>query len=368
MSLHLAIVGSGQLARMMALDGLPMGIRFSFLAEEAGDTRCVENLGIVVVRDPADDAARLYQKLGDPDVITVEKEHVDIELMRAFAQHCPVHPNPDALEKFKNRLNEKRFLQSLDIPLAPFLSVSTAEDVDQAVATLAHPVFLKSQEQGYDGYNQWKLTAENAAEIKQELEFPGNWVAESFIPFEREVSFLAARARNGDVTSYPPVQNIHRNGTLLRSIAPALDLSADQLRLAGDYLQRMFQAVDYVGMICMECFVHEGRILVNEIAPRVHNSGHWTSQGASTSQFENHVRAVLGLPAGCSEIHGVSGMLNLLGTTLNAQEAVDRHTSLTLYNKITRPRRKLGHVTVNHPDRQTVSARMDALQKWVYGD
>ncbi len=366
MSLKLGIIGSGQLARMMALDSLQMGVQFSFLAEPKEDTRCVQNLGTVVVRDADHDAAALYLDLGHPDVITVEKEHVDISLMRGLAEHCPVHPNPNALEKFKNRLNEKQFLQSLNIPLAPFHSVKNKYDFDLAVAKLNKPVFLKSEENGYDGYNQWKVTDANAEEVRTELPFPGDWVAESFIPFEREVSFLAVRSSNGNINYYPPVENVHRNGTLLTSTAPALDISAEQLALARKYLNDIFLAVDYVGVICMECFDWDGKILVNEIAPRVHNSGHWTTQGAATSQFENHVRAVLNLTAGSTEINGVSGMLNLLGVTLTAQQVLDADTSLILYDKITRPRRKLGHVTVNHPQRSVIKARLAALQKQVY--
>ncbi len=368
MSLHLAIIGSGQLARMMALDGIPMGLSFSFLAETTEDTRCVDNLGPIVIRQPNDTADSLYDALGRPDVITVEKEHVDIDLMRGFQKHCTVHPNPNALEHFKNRLSEKRFLQAQNIPIAPFHSIKSEDDLREAAAELNKPIFLKSEEEGYDGYNQWKVTEDNLEEVIAQLEFPGQWVAESFIPFEREISFIAARASDGKVSFYPVAQNDHHHGTLLTSLIPAPDLAQDQEEAAHQYIRSIFDATDYVGVICMECFVWQGKVLVNEIAPRVHNSGHWTSHGADTSQFENHVRAVLDLPLGSTANHGISGMLNLLGATLTAAESVDENTYLTLYGKTTKPRRKLGHITVNHPDQDLVIARVNELKQKVYGD
>lgn len=363
---HVAIVGSGQLARMMALDGIPMGMRFSFMAEEKEDTRCVDALGDIVVRRDDMSAEELYKALGEPNVITVEKEHVDVDLLKALESFCPVHPNPNALEKFKNRRVEKLFLQSLNIPIAPFEAVQTREDVEAALAKLNKPVFLKTEEEGYDGYNQYKITDENQDQVLGEITYPGQWVAESFVPFQREVSFLAARSNKGDIVYYPPVENYHSHGTLLTSVAPAPGMSDEQITTGRKYISDILNTLDYVGLICMECFLWDEKILVNEIAPRVHNSGHWTSKGALTSQFENHVRAVAGLPLGATQTHGMSGMLNLLGVTLNADQASDAHAFLTLYGKTVRPRRKLGHVTVNYGSYDKVRARLAELEKLAY--
>jgi len=368
MTHHIAIVGSGQLARMIALDGIPLGISFSFLAEPGDDTRCVQGLGDVVERTAEHSAAELFEKLGKPEVVTVEKEHVDIELLSDFSALCAVHPNPNALAKFKNRLQEKQFLQQQGIPLAPFMEVSNKEQLLSAIEQLSKPIFLKSQEQGYDGYNQYRITDDNAEEILNTITFPSAWVAESFVPFEREISFIAARSPNQEVAIYPAVENYHKNGVLLTSLAPAPNVHPDQLAMAKQYIAKIMDSLDYVGLMCMECFVEDGKILVNEIAPRVHNSGHWTSRGAKTSQFENHIRAILSLPLGATECNGISGMLNLLGATLMPDEALDNHTFLTLYNKTVRPRRKLGHITINHDEQSVVLERLKVLEQMVYNE
>jgi len=367
MSVSVAIIGSGQLARMMALDGIPMGLSFSFLAESGEDTRCVDSLGPVVLRDATDSAETLFQKLGSPKVVTVEKEHVDVPMLKGLAAHCPVHPNPEALTQFKNRRVEKEFLQSLNIPIAPFKAIGSAQDARDALAALNQPIFLKSEEEGYDGYNQHRLTDQTAEQVIAELSFPSHWVAEAFIPFEREVSFLAARSTTGEIIFYPAVENYHRNGTLLTSIAPAPELSDAQRDLGRQYLGDILKALDYVGLICMECFVHGDELLVNEIAPRVHNSGHWTSKGALTSQFENHVRAVSGLPLGSTQTHGLSGMLNLLGVAPTVDQVSDESTFLTLYGKTVRAKRKLGHVTIKDHDYAAIRSRLAILKQSVYG-
>ncbi len=367
MSHRVAIIGGGQLAQMMAQDGIPMGISFSFLVEHGEDSRCVENLGDIVIRQNGQSASDLYQALGEPTVVTVEKEHVDIPLLREIEKLCPVHPNPNALEKFKNRFTEKEFLRSLDIPLADYRRVTNKEELAAAIQQLQKPIFLKSEEQGYDGYNQYKITDDNAEEVLNTIDFPSYWVAESFVAFQREVSFLAARTAQNNIKVYPAVENYHHNGTLLTSLAPAPEISDEQFRSAENTLKKMMVELDYVGLMCMECFVVDDNILINEIAPRVHNSGHWTSKGALTSQFENHIRAVCQLPLGGTTTFGISGMLNLLGVTLTAEEASDAHSFLTLYGKTTRPRRKLGHVTVNHTNYDDVITRLKTLENLAYG-
>lgn len=366
MSVRITMVGSGQLAQMMALAGIPMGYEFSFLVAPGEDTRCVDNLGQIVVLEDNESPQSLFARLGEPDVITVEKEHVDIELLTNLNKFCPVHPNPNALEKFKNRRDEKLFLQSLNIPIAPFYSVHDEGQLKNAIATLDKPIFLKSEEEGYDGYNQYKITDDNAEEVRNKLSFPSHWVAESFIPFQREISFLAARSKSGDIVFYPPVENAHHNGTLITSLAPAPNVSEEQVSTGQTYLKNIVNTLDYVGLICMECFVCDGKILVNEIAPRVHNSGHWSAKGALTSQFENHIRAVTGLPLGSTKLIGISGMLNLLGVTLSAEQASAESTFLTLYGKTVRPRRKLGHVTINGDDYNDIKSQLESLRKLAY--
>ena len=366
MSAHIAIIGSGQLARMMALDGIPMGLRFSFMAEEKEDIVCVDQLGPVIRRSDDMSPEALYHALGKPDVITVEKEHVDVPLLSALQAFCTVHPNPKALEKFKNRHAEKRFLQSLAIPIAPYKPVRTEADLLAALDALAAPVFLKTEEEGYDGYNQYKISDDNRDHVLAEIRYPGKWVAEQGIPFEREVSFIAARATNGDIVYYPPAENNHQQGTLLTSLIPAPNLPEAIVAQGQKYLCAMLTELNYVGVMCVECFVWGDQLLVNEIAPRVHNSGHWTSKGALTSQFENHVRAVAGLALGGTDARGVCGMLNLLGVTLDAEHACNAGSFLTLYGKSVRPRRKLGHVTVVADSYDVVAKRLEVLRVQAY--
>lgn len=365
MNKHVAIVGSGQLARMMALDGIPMGLTFSFVAESSEDTVCVQGLGKIVIRGQQT-PKELFEALGKPDVITVEKEHVDTQLLTELETFCRVAPHPRALEKFKNRNTEKQFFQSVGVPIANFRCVENKAALIDAIETLEKPVFLKSQEEGYDGYNQYKVTAENKAKIIEEIVFPSRWVAESFVNFEREVSFLAARGTKGEIVFYSAVENYHRNGTLLRSLAPAPNLPKSMLEQGKKHLSHILSSLDYVGLICMECFVVEDQLIVNEIAPRVHNSGHWTSKGSLTSQFENHIRAVCELPLGSTYTSVNSGMLNLLGTTVTADQVSSSNTFLTLYGKKTKPKRKLGHITVIHKNTSDIKASLNLLEDIAY--
>lgn len=362
--MRVAIVGCGQLARMLALDGIPMGMQFSFLVEANEDPRCVHGLGEVVVATV--DAGELYRQLGNPDVITVEKEQVDITLLESLQHYCTVSPNPGALSIFKNRLKEKQFLQSVGIPIAPFYTVESVEDLHRAIDQLQQPIFLKSVELGYDGYHQYQITNDNAKQVVESVTFPSHWVAEAGIAFDREVSFIAARDHNGNIVYYPAVENKHKNGTLLHSLAPAPNVSTQLESTGRDYLRNLLESTNYVGIMCVECFVKGEQLLVNEIAPRVHNSGHWTSKGAMTSQFENHLRAVTGLPLGSTQTYAISGMLNLLGCTLTVDQIGDQKSFVTLYGKTLKPGRKLGHVIVQGDSHQDVTTRLNQIEALAY--
>lgn len=365
MSLHIAIVGSGQLAQMMAQSGKPMGFTFSFLADPNDDITCVDGLGNTVIRTDQSPSV-LFEELNKPDIVTVEKEHVDIDLLNALSALTTVSPNTRALEAFKNRHSEKSFLRSLGIPIANYAVVTDKPSLEKAIETLQKPIFLKTQEEGYDGYNQFKVTDENAATIQSEIQFPGAWVAESFINFEREVSFLAARNTHGKIQFYPCVENEHHNGTLIKSIAPAPALPDALNALGQQYLTQICETLDYVGLICMECFLINGELVVNEIAPRVHNSGHWTLKGTAASQFENHIRAISGLPLGCTKQPKPCGMLNLLGVTVTAAQVTQPNIFLTLYGKAVKPRRKLGHINIVCETVADVKSTLNTLHNQAY--
>lgn len=362
--MRIAIAGCGQLARMMALAGLPLGLKFSFIADggEQTDTRCVDGLGIIAPWQPGQPGQPLYEQLGQPDVVTVEKEQVDLELLRALQPYSKVFPSPEAVAYCQHRHSEKQLLEQLNIPAAPY---GYKQPLETSIGQLGYPVVIKSVDEGYDGKNQWVLR--NSDDLRAFKEHgddgvSGNYLVEAWIPFDKEVSLIAVRSSTGQIRHYPLTENKHSNGILVHSIAPATHIQPETLANACDYIDRLLEEMDYVGVLAMECFVSGDSIMVNELAPRVHNSGHWTQMGSVTCQFENHVRAISGLPLGSTSSHGVAGMVNLLGVGEPPFSALTCQSSLHWYNKIPRPGRKLGHVNFLASDLEELKRQMDAFQ------
>ncbi|TGD73982.1 5-(carboxyamino)imidazole ribonucleotide synthase [Mangrovimicrobium sediminis] len=348
--MHIAIVGCGQLSRMLALAGLPLGFTFSFIAAPREDTRCVTGLGTTATWQPGQPVGHLYQALGQPDCVTVEKEQVDAGLLTQLQHYCPVLPNPEAVATCGHRWRERQLLVRLGIPCAAHRYDTPAS---QCVASLSLPLVAKSCRDGYDGKNQWRLdTPEDVASFDRQQLYR-DCIIEQRIPFERELSQVSVRSRTGRICHYPLTDNHHENGILVQSVAPAVDVPATIASQAQDMISRIMEALDYVGVMAMECFLVSGELLVNELAPRVHNSGHWTQSGSATSQFENHVRAIAGLELGGTDMHGVCGMLNLIGTQRPPVDLLSASTTLHWYGKTVRPARKLGHVNFrarSHPE------------------
>ena len=340
----IGIVGAGQLAQMMARAGLPLGLRFVFFAEPSEDTRCVDGLGEICRIDAQ--ASVLFERGGRPAFITVEKEHVDLGLMSDFAKCCELRPSLAALKAFKNRLVEKRKLDSLNIPLADYCEVRNREDARAAFERFGSDGFLKSQEEGYDGYNQWRVTPESAASVLAEMPETGAWVFEKAIHFDCELSFIFVCADGKVELAYDPAWNTHREGQLLSSIVPAPQVDRLIIAEALRFAEAIASDTNYTGVLSIECFLVNGQLLVNEIAPRVHNSGHWSMHGALTSQFANHVRAVAGLPLTSVTRHQQCAMVNLLGTEPSAGAIQSERAFLYSYGKTQRERRKLGHINV----------------------
>lgn len=353
--MHLALVGCGQLSRMLALAGKPMGFKFSFVADPAEDIRCVEGMGAVVRWQPGDSVAELYKALGQPDRVTVEKEQVDVSLLTGFQEHCQVHPNHKAFAACQHRHREKQLLDKLDIPCA---SYSYGQPAD---THLSLPVVVKSCREGYDGKNQWILKNQHDVDAFSDKAEEENYIVEQLIPFEKEVSQVSVRGANGEVRHYPLTENTHEKGILRQSIAPAMAVSDELQSRAQDYIKRIMDELDYVGVIAMECFLVKDQLLVNELAPRVHNSGHWTQSGSVTCQFENHMRAVSGLPLGSTEIFSVTGMVNLIGTEKAPLDSLTAQSQLHWYDKEVRVGRKLGHINIVGEDHQTVLEQMRSL-------
>jgi len=357
----IGVLGGGQLGRMLILAGAPLGLRFRVLDHTADAP--AGRLAELVVGDFTDPAT-LDRFAAGLDLVTLEFENVPLGAARSLAERLPVYPPPRALEVAQDRVREKRCFQELGIPTPDWRPAESASELRKGVAELGLPVIAKTQRLGYDGKGQRVLRSE--ADVGPTWDQLGGrpLIVETLVPFEREVSILAVRCRHGKAAHYPLVENVHEHGILRRSQAPALYATGELQVQAQNYAKKLLEALDYVGVLAIEFFVHGGRLLANEMAPRVHNSGHWTIEGAETSQFENHLRAILGWPLGSTAPRGHSVMYNLIGT-LPPMAPVLRieGTHVHLYGKAPRPGRKLGHITVRADDAETLEARVQALQE-----
>ena len=355
----IGILGGGQLGYMLALAGYPLGLHFRFL-----DPSPEAPVGRIAQRVTADytDQAALEKFSSGLELVTYEFENVPVEAANFLAERVPVYPPPAALEAAQDRLAEKSLFRKLGITTAEFAAVSNPAELDAALRTLGLPAVLKTSRMGYDGKGQWILrTAQDVARAKSEMPSV-KLILERFVPFTRELSALAVRSRSGETAIYPLVENHHRSGILRLSLAPAPRLDPPIQRAAENVAQRVLESLKYVGVLAIEFFEHQGDLLANEMAPRVHNSGHWSIEGAVTSQFENHLRAVLGLPLGSTGLTGHCAMLNLIGDLPESSEVLgvpDAH--LHLYGKSPRPGRKLGHVTLRAASPERLALRLSEL-------
>lgn len=335
------VIGGGQLARMLAMAGHPWAHRFVFL-DPAPDA-CAGPLGELITA-PYDCERSLLQLAEQADVVTFDFENVPARSLAFLAGRVPVYPGARALGVAQDRLHEKALFHELGMATADFVAVAGATELRRAVAELGLPAVLKTRTQGYDGKGQWLLRA--AADVAAAGRALGDQPAllERLVPFDREVSLIAARGRDGAVACYPLSENTHRDGMLHTTLCRPGDAMQ---AVAEAQTHRLLDALDYVGVLAVEFFQVGGELLVNEFAPRVHNSGHWTIEGAETSQFENHLRAILGLPLGSTRARGDYGMVNLIGAVPDAARVLAiPGAHLHDYGKEPRPGRKVGHVTV----------------------
>lgn len=357
------ILGGGQLGRMLALAGLNLNWRFRVLdpsrhppAAIAAEHICGE----------FDDFAALADFVAGLDVVTYEFENVPVAAAEWLAERVPVHPPPAALKAAQDRLDEKLCFRGLGVPTPRFHAVDTRGDFDQAWRDIGRPCVLKTRRFGYDGKGQ--VVIHDAAGANTAWDRLGGrpLILEQFVPFQRELSILAVRGRNGAVVNYPLIHNLHRDGVLRRSLAPAPGVSPAIQAAAEKHARSALEALDYVGVLAVEFFEVDGDLLVNEMAPRVHNSGHWTIEGAATSQFENHLRAIAGWPLGEPRALTPCAMVNLIGTMPDSTAiAAIPGARLHDYGKAPRANRKLGHVTLLAPDRTELINRLDRLTKLV---
>ncbi|MBC7192353.1 5-(carboxyamino)imidazole ribonucleotide synthase [Marinobacter sp.] len=339
--MRIGVLGAGQLGRMLALSGYPLAKDFVFYDMSGSPSA---GLGEVII----DREGRLINDfLARVDRITYEFEHLPVDVAERMAQEKPVHPCPRALQVCQNREAEKSLFGELGIPTPEWALADSPETLRQAAEQLGCPVIAKSVTEGYDGKGQAVLKApEEAADAWASIGHP-KVIVEKFVNFRREVSIIAVRAEDGDLAFYPMAENIHHNGILRYSVAPAPELSDDVTDAAEKYIRMLLNELDYVGVLTLELFETDQGLVANEMAPRVHNSGHWTIEGAHTSQFENHIRAVSGHPLGSSAPRGLSCMINIIGAHGDTDRILELpYAHLHLYNKGERPERKLGHVTV----------------------
>jgi len=341
------ILGGGQLARMLALSGAPLGLRFLVLDTVAD--ACAGQFAPMVVGDYTDKGA-LSEFASKIDVATFDFENVPADSARWLADRVPVFPKPRALAVAQDRLAEKTLFRELGIPIPGFADISDREALDAAVAELGTPCILKTRRLGYDGKGQFRI--KSAGDVDAAWNALGSQattvglILEAFVAFQRELSVVAVRGRDGEFRAWPMTENWHVDGVLSASLAPArVDASTQATALS--HAKRLADALDYVGVFALELFQHDGELLANELAPRVHNSGHWTIEGSETSQFQNHLRAVLGLPLGSTRMLGHACMLNWIGAMPDAAPLLrEAGGHWHDYGKEARAGRKVGHATL----------------------
>ncbi|MDT8407347.1 MAG: 5-(carboxyamino)imidazole ribonucleotide synthase [Methylococcales bacterium] len=356
--MKIGILGGGQLARMLALAGVPLGLEFVTIdpAQDACAAPVSEHW------QGAYDDPVLLERLGQVcDYVTYEFENIPVAIVEQLARTVPVYPSAQALAMSQDRLIEKQFLNELGIATAPFAAIDSLAQLEAEAGRLNFPAILKTRRFGYDGKGQFV--------IKKPDDLHAAWTAmaghalilEGFVPFCREVSILAARSPSGDKVYYPLSENQHHKGILRMAKNTRDDLLQAK---AERIIDKVLDALDYVGMIALEMFELEGELVANEFAPRVHNSGHWTLEGSVTSQFENHLRAVVGWPLGATDSVGFATMHNFIGRnpdlkTLLALPQVHVH----YYGKSARKGRKVAHATVRADSEATQSGRSAAVAK-----
>jgi len=362
---QVGILGGGQLGRMLALAGRPLGLRFRFL--EPKTPAPVDELG-TVVRAAYHDPFALDRFAEGLDVVTYEFENVPVEAALRLEARVPVHPTSRALAVGQDRVAEKEAFVESEIPTAPFRDVGSLDALRVAACDIGFPLVLKTRRLGYDGKGQ--AIVEDADGLEGAWRRLGSvpLLAEAFVPFRRELSIVACRAYDGSCAFYPLVENEHRSGILVRTTAPAPAVSPELQETAEGYARKLLESLGYVGVIAIELFEVDGGLMANELAPRVHNSGHWSQDGAATSQFENHLRAICGFPLGSTSAIGPTVMLNLLGAIPDpASVLAVPGAHLHLYDKAPRPDRKVGHVNVRLSDPADLERSVAAVESLLEG-
>lgn len=371
--MKIGVLGGGQLGRMLALESKQLGFSFAFL--DPNPQACAAELGTLHVSEWHETPA-LEAFLNDIDVVTYEFENVPLALAQRINHACPLYPSLDALYYSQHRLKEKKLFTTLSIPTTDFQAINSRNSAKQLPQNFAFPFIIKTATMGYDGKGQYIIDSEATLNTVVDKLFATTtsdspideapYIAEAFVNYDFEVSQIAVRDQKGRCLFYPISVNHHQDGILKLSIAPTPSslLSKEQQKNIELYTQSLLEKLDYVGTIAIEFFVQGDKVIANEFAPRVHNSGHWTQDGTTTNQFENHMRAITGFPLGTPKMFGVSAMLNVVGESIDKKVALAVPSShLHWYEKDVRPGRKVGHINTNAKDFALLFEQINALNK-----
>ena len=346
--MNILVLGAGQLARMMSLEAAPLNLNVR--AYDVGSKQVVHPLTLHLFEQTLEEAIALA------DVITCEFEHIPDDVLALCCASGKFFPGKAAIKAGGDRSIEKALLDKTGVPSAPYKLITEKQQLIDSVSLLGLPLVIKTCQAGYDGKGQWRLKSlDQLDEIWSEMAefiaagteaFPHTIIAEKMIPFNREVSVIGARDKAGNIAIYPVTENQHTDGVLTLSLAIEMDINIQQQ--AVDAFNKLSTTMDYVGVLAIEFFDVDGKLMVNEIAPRVHNSGHWTQQGTACSQFENHMRAVAGLPLGDTRLQKVSAMINVLGQASISEKVLSiSDVKSHWYGKEQRAGRKMGHINVS---------------------
>ena len=357
--MRIGIIGAGQLGQMLGFAARDLGHSCFFLDPSADPPARVVG---PVIQASFDDSVALAVLADKCDVVTYEFENVPVETLMDISDLVPIYPPPAALRHAQDRLAEKRLLDSLSIPLPQYRAIDSAEDLANAVASIGLPLMIKTRRMGYDGKGQFVL--KNAEQIDEAWESLGgrHLIAEKWVPFDYEVSAIGIRNVDGECATYCLTRNVHAGGILHTSRAPVDDSALTEQ--AKQYMVNLLDHLDYVGVLALELFVVGDTLLANEFAPRVHNSGHWTIEGAETSQFVNHVLAITNESPGSTKNRDYAGMINLVGQIPETARNL-AHGRLHDYGKTPRPGRKLGHITVIAPSEAERDRLLDEIESSV---
>lgn len=361
--MKIGVLGAGQLGRMLALSAYPLGHQMRFLALSEEDPSSL--LGKTFIHNNSPDT--IINFADNSDIVTYESENTDVNIVTKISKNTKVYPSEKSLYISQHRGREKALLNKLEIPCAPYQMVSNLIDLKDAIKNIGTPSILKTATDGYDGKGQFLIKSESQITEAWEKMKGVESILEGFIDFKRELSLIAARGSDGSLVYYPLVENSHHQGILRKTMAPAQNISNSLQKRAEAYMSSLLCDMKHIGILTIELFEFNNELLVNEIAPRVHNSGHWTIEGAQTSQFENHIRAITESPLGQTTItKKFSAMINIIGVYGPIDKVLKtKNAHLHLYDKEERDGRKLGHITITSNSLEDLNQSIDYLKEYL---